>query len=142
MAMLIGEKDRINTVMPQLVVYRLTRAELAASIVEISAGSQTEAAATLRFKMNGGPTDYWTAFKEWWKKNPNTILLGCKLWNVGGGNAQNKGYYWCPAYRCPNPSRTDNHTNFLEFIIQRNDANIFNSTDQTIYEFYFINLTH
>ena len=54
----------------------------------------------------------------------------------------NSGFYWCPAYRTPNITRTDAYTNYLDFICTRQDNDIFLNTNVTVYEFYFINLTH
>ena len=136
-------ENRINTVMPKLVVYRMSKSELGNSIVTLQGGnSSNDTTAYLRFTMNatGSPAGVWAAFKEWWKKNNNLIILGCMIHNVD--TSGNKGFYWCPTNRCPNPIRTDAYTNYLEFVISRNDNGIYNNESQTIYEFYFINLSH
>ena len=135
-------ENRINTVMPKLVVYRIAKSEIdSTNIVTITGTDNSENTGYLQFSLrnNQGNTT-WVAFKEWWKKNNNLIILGCMVKNIDTG--QNKGYYWCPTNRTPNPLRTDEYTKFLEFIIQRKDNGIFYDNGTTIYEFYFINLTH
>lgn len=136
-------ENRINTVMPKMVVYRLSRSELSSNIVSIQGGNDSQdTTAYLRFTMNGtGSSGLWGKFKEWWKKNNNLIIVGCMVKSVQN-EGQNKGYYWCPTNRAPNPLRDDTWTNILEFFLPRKDVNIFISEQYTIYEFYFINLTH
>ena len=136
-------ENRINTVMPKLVVYRMSRSELSNTIVTLQGGNSTQPdTAYLRFTLSatGSSGGVWAAFKDWWKKNPNLIILGCMVKCTQ--NNQNKGYYWCPTNRVPNPTRTDNWTDLLEFFAERRDENIYLSVDNTFYEFYFINLTH
>ena len=136
-------ENRINTVMPKMVVYRLSRSELSSNIVSIQGGQENQdSTAYLRFSLSGtgSSNGAWAAFKEWWKKNNNLMILGCMVKNLSTGG--NKGYYWCPTNRTPNPLRTDTYTVNLEFFIYRRDTGIYNTESDTIYEFYFINLTH
>lgn len=137
-------ENRINTITPKMVVYRLSRSELSNTIVTLQGGADNnDSTAYLRFQLSatGSAGGQWADFKNWWKKNPNLIILGCMVKNVAT-SGQNKGYYWCPTNRVPNVNRTDTWTDLLEFIVERRDINIYISSDFTYYEFYFINLTH
>lgn len=135
--------NRVNTVdISRCVVYRLAKTELSSTIVTLSGNNNANTTGYLVFTIDAsGSTDgQWMDFKNWWKKNNNLIILGCMVKNIAT-SGQNKGYYWCPVNRAPGINRTDSYTNKLEFIIQRADTGIYNS-DDSIYEFYFINLTH